>query len=221
MARQKGSSILGNLRGRVGTVVFTDYNGTPVVKSLPTRKEDWEPTARQLKVYARFRVVMDFLQLFKPVIDIGFVQPRKSKMSGFNKAVSYHLLNVLNNKQGQPKIDFEKVIFSKPLKTTQQCWNAKMIAEEGRKITVSWQPNPYPDKGTEPDDHIILAFYCKENNIMSRCVTEGVFRTNLTHSSRFSESTIGHEIVGYMFVVSPDGKLVSETEYLGTVIVLP
>jgi hypothetical protein len=52
---------------------------------------------------------------------------------------------------------------------------------------------------------------------MFNCIRDVIDRSELSFTRDFDKAYAGHELYWYMFLISADGKLVSETEYLGKV----
>lgn len=214
MATRRNASALGDFNGRVGTVVLSSWKSVSTMRSVPIRRNNKqsEKQAYQNDVFSK---VTGFLQSAAAVISIGFQEPKKAKMTALNAATSFHLLNAIVGDPADPYIDLAKVKFSCPIRSTQPAWNPVLSAEEGRKITVTWELNPFPQKCTQLSDKVFLLFYDKDTDRF--LTSEGYVNRNALSYSCTLMKDAGHEIFCYMFMASVDGKLVSETEYLGAV----
>ncbi len=82
-----------------------------------------------------------------------------------NLASSFHMKNTIINVGDKCYIDLAKVKFSQPIKLTQQAWNPTLSAEEGRKVTITWELNPYPQKCSQPDDEVIIVIYNRNEDL--------------------------------------------------------
>lgn len=141
-------------------------------------------------------------------------------MTRLNMATSFLMKNAIVEEGGKMYIDLPKVKFSKPIWLTQAAWNVKVIADEGRKMTISWEWNPYPEKCSLPDDRVIIIAYNRNNQ---RCIVAPAetLRKQLAYTYTALSNEAGHTYVHYMFLASSTGKLVSDTVYLGMVTVMP
>lgn len=220
MGKATSRSVIGDYTGKVGPVIFSTWLDISTVKAFPARKKNYKLSEKQTHQVTVFSRVTDFLLPVQNTINIGFQQPKKAKMTALNKATSYHLLNAVVGEPSEPCLDLAKIKLSWPIKSTQAAWNAALIAEEGRKVTVKWELNPFPQKCTQLNDQVSIVFYDKELNWYQEILPGNVTRSTLSYTYTVQEKCIGHDIFAYMFLISADKKLVSETEYLGVVKVL-
>jgi hypothetical protein len=215
MATRRNASILGDFNGRIGTVVLSKWKGTSTMRGVPIKRKNKKSSKKQTHQNTIFSKVEYFLRSAATVISIGFQQQKKAKITALNAATSFHMLNAVIDDPADPYIDLAKVKFSCPIWSTQPAWNPVLLAEEGRKIIVTWELNPFPQKCTQLSDKVFLLFYDKQKDRF--LTSEGrVNRAAMSCSCTLMKNT-GIELYCYMFMVSADGKLVSETEYLGMV----
>jgi hypothetical protein len=81
-------------------------------------------------------------------------------------------------------------------------------------FTVNWELNPFPGKSTQLDDEAVVVFY--DTKIDQFFTANRVQRNSLTCKLNVIRKLTGNDFACWIFFVSADGKLVSETEYLGT-----
>ena len=161
-------------------------------------------------------MVSSFLTSALEMIAMGYQKPKVETMSAFNAAVSYHLKNAITGDPDDPAINLSMIKFSFPIRKTQSAWNPVLSLEDGNNVAIRWETNPFPHKNTELDDNVILVFYDKDRGIF-QCIRDIIERSDLSFTRDFDEAYLGNELYWYMFLISADGKLVSETEYLGMV----
>lgn len=219
MATGKDKSIIGDFTGRIGPIVLSPWMSIMTVRIRPKRINRKKQSAKQARQNDLFSMIIAFLRGATDVINKGFQQPKKRVMTPLNAATSFHLQNAIVEDRDNIYIDMSKVKFSSPIKTTQSAWNAELIAEEGRKITVIWELNPSPQNGTELDDDVVIIYYSKAWKTFKLAHDE-VARNAMHFTITEEKKSIGTEVYCYMFLVSADGKLVSETEFLGAVTVM-
>lgn len=137
-------------------------------------------------------------------------------MSRFNAAVQWHFYNALAVDKSKGLIDLEKLKLSSPIRKTQKAWEPVISVDENDKMTVAWKLNPLPKKCTQLDDKavIIVHFY---NTKRSRFMCyKTALRSDLNFTAELPYLMKGQKVHCYMFMLSADKKLVSETQYLGT-----
>ncbi|MET1056078.1 MAG: DUF6266 family protein [Pedobacter sp.] len=216
MGKVISRSVLGDYSGTVGTVVLSMYRGIPIMKGRP-RPSRKAASPQQLGQREIFKIVTAFFRPEKSVINIGFQQPGRSKHSPMNAAVSYHMKNAIGGAAGNPYLELSKLRLTQPRNKTQSAWNSKLSVAGGYTINVDWELNPFPQKCAQTDDKVFIVVY---NNTTNRFdpYREHLRRADLSYSHTYPKRYEGNELHFYMFLVSEDGKLVSETEYLGMVI---
>jgi hypothetical protein len=221
MGKVGTGSVLGDMSGKVGSIVITQWKETTVVKSLPTKTKRGKKSLEQARQRTLFETVGSFLRpVGDGVISVGYQLSGKSKkITPANAAASYHMLNTVRGDYPDYKIDFSKVKLSRPIHFTEQGWNAKFSAEKGLKLSVDWELNSFPDKFTRLDDIAIIVIFdiTADRVLTQRSYKGGLLRSELQYSFSGVHRDIGHEVCCWMFFISADGKRVSETEYLGTV----
>ncbi|WP_442587487.1 DUF6266 family protein [Pedobacter sp. AW31-3R] len=219
MASRKTNTTGSAYKGKVGPVLMTTWMNLEIIKSLPRKRRRAVQSSEQTAQHDKFSLVREFLRMASNVIKIGYQQPKNKCMTPMNMACSYHMTGALLTEDDNSFIDLALVKFSKPIWLTQQVWNPQVKAEEGRRITITWELNPYPNKDSEPDDRVYIVL-CDKN--IGECVAEIFAGTRETgsYSATATSIQIGHEFACYLFVASQDGKLVSETDYLGMVTIL-
>jgi hypothetical protein len=85
---QLQNNSMGEVKGRVGKIVGSTWKGINYIKSSP-RSSNRKPTAAQQEHRDRFKLMANFLQQIRPLVNITFGSA--SRMTGFNKAVEANL----------------------------------------------------------------------------------------------------------------------------------
>lgn len=215
MANKTSGSALGDYSGAVGTVILTNWRDMQVMKSRPgsrNKKATSVPLIQQNNV---FGMVSHFFSSARELITLGYQRPKVSRMTPTNAAASYHLKNAIAGDPNDPGINLSKIRLTFPIRKTQSAWNP-VLSAAGNNVNVSWETNPFPQKCTQLDDKVILFFYNKNDGMFS-IIRNVIDRSDLSFTEHFSAGYQGNELYWYMFLISADGKLVSETEYLGVV----
>jgi len=219
MARSKNKSILGDLSGQVGPVVVTESRGVAVVRSMPNKPRRKKPLKGKKKTHTTsFGKVVSLLRSALHVINLGYPQSRSSHMSAINAAVSWNFNNALTNDPDNPLLNMAKVKLSFPIKITQKAWEAELSVDAEYKVTIAWKLNPAPKKCTQLDDRAVIVMY-HDNGKRSRFLSweNAALRSDLNFTFNLDYWKKGREVHFYMFMISADNKLVSDTQYLGRI----
>ena len=221
MGRARKKSLLGDITGKVGGLVYTDMRGTKVVKKMPSPPKKGKKTREQAEQRAVFKCAERFLRgVGYDAVRLGYQLPKSTGMSEANAAMQHLMLEAVTGEYPDYSINFSKVKMSDPLRETEACWNASCVAGDGLTIEVTWEKNPYPEKTTRLDDNAAIVFFNEtwRRNIyreMHSRVT--VPRSALKWTLQAAPRFLGHHIHCWIFFVSADGKRVSQSEYLGIV----
>jgi hypothetical protein len=216
MAIRKKKSILGDLRGSIDSIVLSSWNDTSTVRSKPGKRKKKTTSGKVAQQNSVFGMVSKFFRTAKLIINAGYQQRKPVKMTPYNSALSYHLQHAVCGDPEDPAISLSKVKLSAPVRTTQSAWNPVLSCDGGNEVTVKWDLNPFPQRCTQLDDKVILVFYDKSRKMFIR-LDKPIVRSDVAWTEVMPNGYQGNELYWYMFMVSADGKLVSETTYLGMV----
>lgn len=206
--------MLGNIRGRIDNVILSEWRGIFVVRKTASKLKKKKLSPEQITNTNVFGTVSNFLRSAKEAFRIGYQLPRTAGLTAWNAIVSHTLQHAVTTVNDQAVLDLSEVRFSKPIHKTQQAWNAVVSAESGYKVTVRWELTPDAEKCTRMDDKVILACYDAETGKFTT-YRKVACRSALSYTVDFISWYAGHDMYWYIFMVSDNGKLISETEYLG------
>jgi len=209
----RSKSILGNIRGKVGYIVLTNWKNILVVKGLPSKTKKVSDDQRVQRVL--FSAVTKFLCKATDIYRLGYQLPKKSNLTPMNLATTYHMANAVVGEYPDFSLELSKIKFTNAIRPTENGWNAKLTRETNSHVEVSWELNPFPEKVTQLDDQAVVVIYDSfENGFLM--YNKGVQRRGLSFVIDYHTSA-GLEIFYWLFFISANGKFVSETEYLGSV----
>jgi len=206
------NGIVGPFEGRVGNVVGYRWRGKFVMRTVPKTKKRRKSTDKQLASRARLSLMQAYLQPRIEFIRKGFsLAPELNKMSAFNAAMSYNLKNSISGDYPEFKIDYSKVVFSRgDLELPEDI----KMSQEGEGLCLSWSTE---EKGNASyDDQVMI-------------MLSGIKDVYGSHSG--NQRYVGKEIISLegvtpgieLFVhiafISDDRQRVSDSLYLGSVIV--
>ena len=103
--------ILGGFSGKVGTVIGASWKSISYMRGQAQHVKN-PRTAAQTYNRAALRTVTDALRPIASTLQLTFAKCA-GKMSAFNKAVQINYKKAIINQDGQPTVDFSKLILSK------------------------------------------------------------------------------------------------------------
>ena len=103
--------ILGGVNGKVGTVVGSSWKGTAYMRGRAQHIKN-PRTAGQIYQRNAMKAIALALRPIASTLSLTFAKSA-GKMSGYNKAVSVNYHEAIVNQDGQPVVDFSKLILSK------------------------------------------------------------------------------------------------------------
>ena len=160
----------------------------------------------------KMRMISPMLSQFKKQIALGFQHGKKST-SAINKAISYNINNAIVGDEIY-QIYFPAVVFSAGKRET--AWATKFTLIEQRTVKINWDVPKTAKMKQIGDDTAYVLFY---NSTAQRQTESGAIalRKDFTATLELSHTKPGDRIYAWMFFASPDGKSVSNTDYLGFV----
>lgn len=218
MAVNRRGSILGDLSGKIGTVVVYRYRNLDLGRSTP--RKVMETSAAQADQRCLFGGVSEFFSLVNlnvSVFERGYQLRLKEHFTAYNAAISYHVKHAVVGEYPNYQIDISKLRFSRSIRSTENGYRLNFTASEGRKAEISWELNPYREKTTQLDDKAVIVFYYTKANERIEVISADVRRSALQYNQLFSDRLVGEDLHCWVFFTSANGKLVSETEYLGAI----
>lgn len=213
MGRAQNSSLLAGVRGNVGPVSVSGVKKQSIVRIRPGRKSKKKgskstPQQDILKVVGRF-----FRTLPAGFFKKGYQLSAKATCSPLHASTSYHMKHAVTGEYPNLSIDLSKVKFSDPRRAVENGWNAEFNSLGPEGLSINWEINPYPEKTTQLDDEAIIIFYNLKRNGFR--YVEGILRSDYSYTFPAIPSNRGNDVACWIFFVSADKKLVSDTQYLG------
>lgn len=203
----------GGFRNKTGPLVGHIVNGQNVITSIPA-KSSKPPTQKQLDQRRKFGMVTSFLSWMSGLIDSGF-QEREQRQSPMNKAVQYNLLNAVTGISPDYTIDLARLKFSVGKCPLPPSTTAEVLA--GGKINFIWGAS-LPSKYGKDTDVVSLMVYNAEKDRFV-ILQNAAGRSELSFTLQLPADYVGDSVHCYMNLVSATGHVVSNSEYLGELIV--
>ena len=203
-----------HLVGRTGNNVGRVVKGKNVFAMRPAKSSKL-PTQALLDQRFKFGLITNWLRRLAGVINVGF-KDYDSEMSPRNAAVSYNLQNAIIGVSPNYTIDYEKVVYSRGLLDV--AYNPLIAVTVAARLDYTWGA-PTGDSNAQGTDKATFVVYNESKN---KFVTlKGVIlRSALAYNLLLPPDWSGDTVVAYLSFVSADGKLVSDSHYVGQFIVL-
>lgn len=152
--------------------------------------------------------ITDFFNAIREILLIGFGEPKLKDAEIFDLALACNK-DIIDNKSFDPQIDYDNVQVSTG--TLPMAANARMRYISLIKLTVSWKNSL---SGTAKNsDKAYLLYYNAAKNIT--LIQKGeVNREKGLMDLKINKGTMGDEVHCWLFFISEDGKLRSNSSYL-------
>lgn len=206
--------ILGNFRGKVGTVIGSIWNGIAYMRSLGDYTDN--PTTAQLNARAKVSFMVPRLAEIKSLINPGWAAREKKGLTAMNAATSYHLKNAVTGMAGNYIIDYPKLKFS--VGNLDGAEMPDVATGTGLSIDFTWTPQTVFTGGGAATDKVTMLLYCplEDQFVFVRGV---VARSAGTYNMLVPALFSGNTVQAWIGFVSADGKLHSDSMYVGSVAV--
>lgn len=209
--------VFGTFNGKVGSVVASKWKGLNVVKNFPEKssKPKSEPQRSQT---SQFGLVGSFLKKASGLISIGY-QGVSGAVTPWNIALQYHLKEAITGTYPNFQLNYEMVRLSLDDNLMNPAPSAKAVALVGMTVKVSWIMEANANKSTLPTDKAYILLYNPAKK-KSMSVTGNVLRSGLSIDLPMPSYFTGDVLYGWLFFTSANGKVVSDTQYLGSVTII-
>lgn len=207
--------LLGGFSGKVGNVVGSSWKGIDYMRSLP-RKYLNDATEEQLMQRLKFACAVNFVKPMSALVSVGFKNLAKQKITGYNVAIQRIILKAITGEMPDYSVDYAKVQISEgslPL-----AYNAHASSMEAGVVQIAWVNNSQEESGAHDDDNAIVLIYnpAKKRYLFN---VRGEIRSAEHYDFSVPENFSNDDVHVYMAFITRDKRLVSNSEYLGTVTV--
>ena len=205
--------ILGNFRGKVGTVIGSNWKSINYMKSLPGKRKGM-PSSAQVEQQLKFALMLRFHEAFQSLLTLTFANSSKS-MTPVNYALGRNIKGAINGVYPEFSIDYHKVLLSKG--KLDAVGGASVEGNGAGKIKFSWIDNSDEYGLSNTDDKAVLIAYCAETNRAVYSLNNGTrsLETAIMNVSLFT----GKAVETWLAFVTKDGVRFSDSVYLGNVMV--
>ncbi|MFD1630559.1 DUF6266 family protein [Pseudopedobacter beijingensis] len=207
--------ILGNFSGKVGTVIGSHWKGIDYMRSLP-RKSGKAPSESQLQQHLKFALAVHFNKPISALVNTGFGNLAKKRVSGYNLAVQYTMKHAITGAFPNYELDYSKLVISSG--SLAPVTDAVATSSAPKSLIISWENNAVGEHNAHADDKLMFLVY---NPAKARYIflIEGESRENESQEITVPLNFSGDEVEVYAAFISRDGNQVSDSAYVGKVLI--
>ena len=202
--------ILGGLSGKVGNIIGGSWKGIDYIRIKPTSVAN-PRTEGQVNQRNKFSATIQFLQPNKDFLNVGF-KAFAVKKTAFNSAMSYVLNNAIAGTAPDFNVDYSLVLLSRG--SLSNPVNGSVDLSTSNQVTFSWDDNSAEGNASATDKAMVLAYNPSKKESMY--LLNGSVRTAISQTLALPTSYTGDTIQLFMAFVSENGKVVSNSVYLGS-----
>lgn len=207
------AGILGGFSGKVGNVVGAKWKGIDTMKIKPSTVTN-PKTIGQLDQRTRFSTILGFLKPMTEFVRVGFRAYAK-RMSQFNAAMSYNLLNAISGTYPNYSVNFAAALVSRgPLEGVS---NGAVTSTTAGSVVVTWSDNSGVGSALSSDKAMIVLYH--PLNQVALTVIDGPDRSVETATVAVPLAYSGDTLQAYLAFKTADGGKVSNSSHLGSVTV--
>lgn len=208
---RSSKGIMGDVSGKVGTVVGAKWRGKSYLRSKPDTKKNAKRSDTQLAQQAKFSVARTFLHGMKELLEIGY-RTTAIGLTGQNKALAQLLKNAIGGTYPDYTIIHSKVMVSEGY--LHNAFDSKVEAAK-EAIQFTWTNNSLVSNGKD-SDQVLMVAYCPEFN----CT---VYRIGAARSAGADTLAMpgfsGRLVHTWVSFISADGKETASSLYRGEITV--
>ena len=201
--------VMGNVKGKVGTVVFTRWKKLYIAKGLYNKRK--KKDVSQLSQVAQLAMMSSFIKAFSDEIKLGF-RKNTNKHTERSIAMKYNLANAIEGTFPHQSINYRKIKMSDG--SLEGAWATKLFFEPDQ-VRVTWQMSELSNQKTIGKDKAqILVYNLTKKITLSR--KTNLERNALEYTINDLKGHTGDTIHVWIFFVSANGKMVSNSDYIGS-----
>lgn len=207
------SGAFGSFSGKIGDVVGSKWKNINVVRNYP-HKRSKPPGVAEVQHRDKFAFVMRFIGQAMELIKVGYGGVSGS-VNAENMAFKHNFGMAVKGTHPDFELDYEQVRLSNCMKM--DCVMRPQIKVFSAQIVkVTWVLDEHANRHTSSTDKAyVLLYHSLKNRAVSSCGQ--VNREALEVEIFVPDSFVGDVVQCWMFFASENGKLVSETSYVGEV----
>jgi len=159
----------------------------------------------------RMKIISPLLSFYKDEINLGF-QHGDRKTTAMNKAIKRNITDAIDGDQVY-NLYYPAMVFSNGKR--EPAWATKLSLASGNELTVRWDVPKTAKMSVIGNDSPVFIFY--NSTSKRKCDGYSTAKRKDLSDTMTIKGKPGDIIYCWMFFVSPDQKIVSDTDYLGCV----
>jgi len=200
--------ILGGLSGKVGNVIGGSWKGIDYLRIKPSSVAN-PRTEGQVNQRNKFTISLEYLQA--NFIKLGY-KAYATKKTEFNAAMSYVLNNGVIGTAPNFTIDYSLALLSRGSLSSPV--NGSVDLSTANQVSFNWDDNSADGNANATDKAMVLAYNPSKKE--SIYILDGAQRSATTQVLSLPTSYTGDNVELFMAFISEDGKIVSNSVYLGS-----
>lgn len=205
------SGLIGPVRNKVGPTVNRVHRGLNVV-TPSYRKTNKPATDKQLEKQTRFGLLNSFLSEIESLVKPGFIKHAKHG-SEVNAAYKFNYPHAFLTEGEVTTLNFPEITYSRGRVFTP---DEPMVTTAAKQLEFSWAPQNQYESCRFTDLASFLVYNpAKKDNITCIGVAD---RYSGSYGIPIPDGYAGDTLHCYMSFASANGKLVSDSVYVGTLV---
>lgn len=205
----------GGFQGKTGALVGRRRDGQNVITAIP-HPSSKPATVAQLNQRAKFGMLISFLRRMTGLIRVGFQDAHQRDQSAFNAAFRENYYNAVTGVAPNFTIDYPELVYSKG--TLSGAYNATVVVDTPATIKVSWTAQLATGLGLGTDLATIVAYNPAKGQFVT--LAGAAARSALNFNLAVPPDFAGDNCHVYISMVSANGKLTSDSRYIGEFTIL-
>jgi len=205
--------VIGAFSGKVGNVVGASWKGIAYMRILPASVAN-PKTDKQVAQRGKFTLTLKFLQPLTQFLKTGF-KNYAVKMSPFNNAMSYNILNAIQGTYPNYTIDYPNALVTRG--NLAPALNQAAASTVAGTVLFTWTNNSDEANASATDKSLLIVYNPGKNQAVT--FSELGTRADGTQAVTVPHSFSGDLVHCYMGFITVDGKLVSNSKYAGAITV--
>lgn len=205
----------GGFQGKAGALVGRRKDGKNIVSAIPHPSQK-PATLAQVNQRAKFGMLVSFLRRITGLIRVGFQDARDQGQTAFNAAFQENYYKAITGVAPNFTIDYPKLVYSKGLLSVP--YNPVALADTPSILKVSWEAYFESDSGSATDLATIVVYNPAKGKFVK--MTGAAARSALTFNLTVPPDFAGDDVHLWISMVSADGKMVSDSQYIGEFTIL-
>lgn len=205
----------GGFQGRAGALVGRWKDGKNVISAVPHPSQT-PATVAQLNQRAKFGMLVRFLRRMTGLIRVGFENARDLGQTAFNAAFQENYYNAITGTAPNFSINYPALVYSKGILSG--AYNAAVVIDTAATVKLSWTAQLATGIGAPTDMATVVVYNVDKGQFVT--LANAAARSALAYNLAVPPDFAGDSCHVYISMVRADGKLTSDSLYIGEFTIL-